>query len=136
MQTVNGLLQGLHADFLPPADNTYLDSLKIIKRSLNPVSHATDFMGLNKALRDRENMQNYFSVDQNPSMIPFIHALEKGDLEYVQVNKVTYHFLQVEGWAFTVQQFKRQDKNSGWLISKLVRADESIKENYHILLFK
>jgi hypothetical protein len=69
-------------------------------------------------------------------MIPFIQALEKGELEYVQVNKVTYHFLQVKGWAFTVQQFVRQDKNSGWLISKLTKADEGTKEHYPQKLFK
>jgi hypothetical protein len=130
------IISDVRAGFMPPGDHTNINSLKTIKHSLNPVSHATDFIRLYKALKDKENLQNYFAVEQNPTMLPFIQALERGELEYVQVSKVTYHFLQVKGWIFTVEQFIRPEKNSGWLISHLFKADDKVKQNYQLSIIK
>lgn len=131
------VIAGVKAPYLP---TSAADSFQILHRekpSLNPVSHATDFMGLHKALNDRKNVRNYFSLTPDDrSMRAFIRALESGDQTYEQVNSVVYHFLQVEGWAFKVQQFNRRTKNAGWLISHLSPMDDSAKAVYKANLIK
>lgn len=130
------IIAGVKANFLPQGMPAYAYTPTSVKRSLNPVSHATDFMGLYKAFKDKANLHNYFSAKQMDAIGPFIQALEKGELEFVQVNNITYHFLQVKGWTFTVQQVNRQTRNSGWLISRLLKTDDSVKDTYEFSILK
>jgi len=43
------------------------------------------------------------------------------------VNNVKFHFFQVPGWYFELVYFNRNDRNSGWLISNLLRVNEKEK---------
>ncbi len=105
----------------------YQDSTK----SLNPISHATDFMGLDKALSDQENLLNYFRRDfKNDLLTAFIYEVKNGSLKFKQVNNIIYHFLQIDGWILTIEQFARNSRNSGWLISSLVKVSEEEKRMY------
>ncbi len=103
------------------------DSLKL----LNPISHATDFVGLHRIMQDTPNLSNYVAHDSYcPTLKTLFNEIESGKLEFIQVNTVTYHFLQVDGWAFTVQNHHRNSKNSGWLISSLTRISNTHKSHY------
>jgi len=98
-----------------PTDNT---------TALNPMSHATDFMGIDKVSSDKVNIANYFQ-DQDkctPETQQFIHECFNGHLKILRANTVTYNFMQIKGWNIEIQQFNRPDKNSGWLISKLTKT--------------
>lgn len=104
--------------------------------SLNPVSHATDFMGLNRAFEDAENLKAYLTSSfQDDQLSKFAIELQNNRIAFQQVENISYHFFQVDGWIFTVENFKRPEKNSGWLISKLRQADAQEKEVYrqHLL---
>ncbi|SDL31569.1 hypothetical protein SAMN05421823_105179 [Catalinimonas alkaloidigena] len=119
------VIAGAQADFLTvPAS---VDSTT----SLTPFSHGTDFMNLTRALHDRQNIRNYLPQEfevNTLSVFTFLSAT--GQLEFKQVNRIVYHFLQVEGWIFTVDHFNRPSRNSGWLISSLQPADAAAKQRY------
>ena len=56
--------------------------------------------------------------------------IDQGRLKFVQVDSISYHLLQLPGWIVEVKCINRQDNNSGWLISRLMPADENEKINY------
>lgn len=119
------VITSVKADFLEP------EQQKNPKVSLNPVSHGTEFLGLSKALADRENVRNYLPDNfRSNALSVFVHEWQHNRIVFQQVTSITYHFLQVEGWIMTLDDFKRQSKNSGWLISNLIKVDVSGKSDY------
>lgn len=118
-------IRSVEAPFLELETDT--DRLK----ALNPISHATDFIGLSRALEDTDNLRNYLHrtyTDDHVSL--FMQAVKSGDLEFVQVNSISYHFLQIEGYVFVLNRYLRDSKNSGWLIDELMPADPVKKYTY------
>ena len=105
---------------------------------LNPISHTTNFIGLSRAFRDKEHIRDYLDMNfmSSPRSLAFLKALLDGSLHYGYVKGIRYHFLDVDGWVFTVSYFQREEANSGWLISGLTRADEDQKTAYRMLYFK
>lgn len=141
-QEANGgtkwMIASAYSKDIPVAD----DSMTFVHvydghKFINPISHATNFIGLSTALMDKSNIRDY--LDSNfyvyPASRDFLSALLKNKLECQFVNKITYHFLQVDGWIFTVNYFQRESVNSGWLINTLQRATEEEKEAYRKALF-
>lgn len=99
--------------------------------SLNPVSHATDFMGLKKVFEDSENLKAYLSSEfKDDQLSKLAIEMQHNRISFQQVESLSFHFLQVEGWVFTVENFQRQEKNAGWLISELFQADAKEKKAY------
>jgi hypothetical protein len=99
--------------------------------SLNPMSHAVGFLGIERALNDKKNVRNYLPRGfESNTLALFIQESRNNLLTVQQVNSITYHFLQVDGWIFTLDNFSRNTRNSGWLISKLIPADLNNKLNY------
>ncbi|MEZ4826611.1 MAG: hypothetical protein R3C61_10010 [Bacteroidia bacterium] len=119
------VIKGVKTDFL------YIPREEDESRTLNPVSHGTDFMGLGKALADVRNIRNYITTDFTPDQLTlFLSGIMDGTITFRQVNHICYHFLQVEGWAFQLKRFLRNSGNSGWLINELVRVPPSQKNKY------
>lgn len=118
---------GVLSKDLDPLKN--LDTTKFI----NPVSHGTDFMGIERIMKDKANLPAYFAENFRPGTIAvFIDEIKKGVLKFVDVNEVKYHIMQIPGWVFEVKQFHRDSKNSGWLISKIIMNNEGDREYYKI----
>lgn len=119
--------------YIPPAKKsiTFLSEDRGMK-FLNPMSHATNFMSLSTALYDKQHIWDYLDTGfvNYSSSKSFLQALLKNQLEYQYVKQITYHFLQVNGWIFTVDRFRRKSINSGWLISKLWEATDESKIVY------
>ena len=125
------VVHNVYADFLntPNGNNP--------RAFLNPVSHATDFMGLNRAFEDPENLKGYLSSSfEDDHLSKFAIEMQNNRISLKQVENISYHFFQVDGWVFTVENFRRQEKNSGWLISRLIPANEKEKEEYKQHLLK
>ena len=98
---------------------------------LHPMSHADNFVGLERAFDDRDNLANYFDPwNQGMDFLAFKHALWDGTLQYQFNRRVSYHFLQFDGWIFTLDYYARDDPNTGWLISSLSRATAEEKKRY------
>ena len=119
------VINGVSADFLGLNYNTDR------RQTLNPASHDTDFMTLITALQDTANFRNYLSAYARPSqLLLFFNELGEGHLVFKRVNEITYHFMQIDNWIFTVRDFNRDTSNSGWLISELIRVTDTQKLQY------
>lgn len=109
------------------------DSLKII----TPVSHGTGFIALNDVFKDGANIQNYIAKEYSIDKLTyFMTLMYYNKIKLKEVNKVKYHFLQIPGWAFTIEYFNRKELNSGWLISELTRMSNNEKEKYEKEILK
>ncbi len=125
------VVNNVYADFLNTPEGNNPNAF------LNPVSHATDFMGLNRAFEDPENLKAYLSsAFRDDQLSKFAMEMQNNNISFRQVEHLSYHFFQVEGWIFSVENFRRQEKNSGWLISRLIQADSAGKEEFKQLLLK
>jgi hypothetical protein len=103
---------------------------------ISPVSHTTNFIELHKAFEDKANLADYFDkffFDRTKSL-EFYNAVLNDHIKFLYVKDVKYHFLQVEGWIFCVEYFRRQSLNSGWLINSLKKATADDKEEFKRLL--
>lgn len=98
--------------------------------SLHPYSHATSFMNIDQVSKDKLNIENYFQAPANPfadEMLVFVNEIVKNRLIINNPVTLCYYFYQVKGWAFEVSQFDRESRNSGWLISKLIKIQPQKK---------
>jgi hypothetical protein len=60
----------------------------------------------------------------------YLGAVSTGDIVFQQITSVTYHFLSIENWLFTVKEYIRPGRNSGWLIQTLSKRTDAEKEDY------
>ena len=49
----------------------------------------------------------------------FYNAILNSDIDFLEVIKIKYHFLLADKWIFTVENFIREELNSGWLINHI-----------------
>ncbi|MDP4213181.1 MAG: hypothetical protein Q8918_12090 [Bacteroidota bacterium] len=108
------------------------------RKFLNPISHATDFIGLSKAMSDPKNINDYLdsSFYRKPYSLDFLNSLKHNELRFEYVLHITYYFFQVKDWVFTVNHYQRNSTNSGWLISRLMKASDDEKKIYKTRLYQ
>lgn len=111
------VIVGARADFLAIEKS---ESDRIIP----PSNHEVDFTGLISLFNENKNdVINYASEDYTPNQLDILfYVIENNDIKLLNTSLPTYHFLQVDGWIFTVDFFNRDATNSGWLISSLKKA--------------
>ena len=101
------------------------DSLEQTKHFLHPQSHELDFMNLQKALEDQEYVELYASTNYQPDYLTlFFYLMKTNQMKFKKIDKVKFHFFQVQNWYFELSYFNRDDMNSGWLISNLMYIKE------------
>ncbi len=109
---------------------THLNDTANIKYFIHPMSHELDFMNLNKVFREPENLDYYLEQNFEPDMLAlFVMEMKNENLKFVSVNNVKFHIFQVPNWYFEVSFFNRNNVNSGWLISNMLRVNESEKKS-------
>jgi hypothetical protein len=104
---------------IPPARNS--------TTSLHPASHGVGFMNIDQVSEDKLNIENYFVTPSGPrydDLLVFANEILRGRLSIRSVTSLKYCFFQVKGWQFEVSEFNRLSRNSGWLISKLIRIPQ------------
>jgi hypothetical protein len=106
------------------------DSLrKTGQKFLHPMSHELDFMNLVRTFEDKSSLEHYLAWKYRPDYLTlFVYEYKKGNLKFKSINKVKFHFFQVDGWYFEIADFNRKGFNTGWLISSLVKVDPEEKE--------
>jgi hypothetical protein len=92
--------------------------------SFIPTSHNVDFMNIDVISKDKKNIANYFVVPakQSAALKAFVSYCYDNTVEVKNVSQITYTINQIKGWTMEVQQFTRETKNCGWLISKLTKT--------------
>ena len=99
------------------------------KLFLHPMSHEIDFMNLDKVFRDEDKIDYYLEGDYTPDLLSvFVEEVKAGNLKFESVNSVKFHFFQVPNWYFEVVYLNRKDKNSGWLITNLLKVNAKEKK--------
>ena len=87
--------------------------------------------------KNREHFAGYRCRDiQIDELSAFLALVQAGDLTFDYCEGVRYHFLNVPGFIFTVENQMRTSTNSGWLISDVMEADYEEKENYMFNVLK
>jgi hypothetical protein len=127
------LLESAHSADLDLVNDSMPSSIILkSKKFINPLSHVTYFAGLAKALNDRKHIYDYLDSGflNSSSSRKFLNVLLKKKLIYQYVKKITFHFLQIDGWIFAVNEFNRESVNSGWLISSMKKALPLEKSSY------
>ena len=105
--------------------------------TISPVDHETHFMSLhdffqsNPLLIPSMRSQN-IEIDQ----MSFLFGLSVSKkIQYLYVEALRFHFLDVPNYIFMIEEFGRKGTNSGWLISYIEKADKEVKHNYYNNLF-
>jgi hypothetical protein len=106
------------------------DSLRHVgQKFLHPMSHELDFINLVRAFQDQQSLENYIAWKYKPDYLTlFIYEFKLGNLQFRSITRVKFHFFQVEGWYFEISEYNRKGNNSGWLISTLLKINQSDKE--------
>src|ERR1035437_98401 len=95
---------------------------------LHPMSHEIDFMNLRKAFDDPKDIDYYAPNDYTPDYLTlFFVEIKNKNLLYKTINNVKFHFLQIDGWYFEVNDFNRSGFNSGWLVSNMLKISDTEK---------
>jgi len=97
---------------------------------INPMAHATNFIGLSKALENKQNLKPYLkeSVMKDSASVSFLNSFLNTSMKFREIVSVKYDFRQIAGWEFLVEQKLRlKSINSGWLITALRRITDSQK---------
>lgn len=108
---------------------THLNDTVNLKYFIHPMSHELDFMNLHKAFQEPDNLDYYFEKGYTPDMTAlFVMEMKNGNMVFNSVSNVKFHVFQVPGWYFEISFQNRNDMNSGWLISNLLRISEKDKK--------
>lgn len=96
---------------------------------LHPMSHELDFMNLIKVFRDKENIAQYANKDYKPDYLTILlYEIKRGNMRFVTVQNVKFHFFQIPGWYFELSDHRRSGMNAGWLISAITPITEQERE--------
>jgi hypothetical protein len=73
-------------------------------------------------------MDYYLEKNYTPDQLAlFVTEVKNENLKFEAVKNVKFHFFQVPGWYFEVSYFNRNEANSGWLISNMIRINTKDK---------
>lgn len=102
-----------------------------------PTAHAVDFVVFRHVFNDTMNELNYFEpatlTTKNAQAL--VGNVKNKKLKFEYANAIRFYFFQVPGYSFAVQQFNRQEANSGWLINVLKRSNAAEKQReIHVLM--
>jgi len=98
--------------------------------AIPPTNESVNFLELKKVFNASLIEDYYFDGDllQTDKAKQFVGLIKSAQLKLQYVSGIKFHFYQIPGWVFTVEEFNRLMKNSGWLISNVRRADDSEKK--------
>ena len=111
---------------------TEMTQSKVKTNIISPTSNGTNFVSLKRVFEDKENLSDYFesAYVKRSHMLEFYNAVLNGDIDFLDVTRVKYHFLLADRWLFTVEDFIREELNSGWLINHLKEVSSVEMDDY------
>ena len=134
-QDTNGVeawrLQAVQAPWLADAGGPPLPAATGKRRGLNPASHGNGFISLHRAFASAERFGDNLSDSATAGARAFAGLVAGQRLKLERVTQVVFHFLQVEGYVFTVSDVTaREGEPSGFLIGNLSKAGAEAKRKY------
>jgi len=115
-----------NADISQPSQTTGQE----VKQSIPPTNYAVNFLELRKVLNAGMDETNCFEADllTTEKGKQVVKLIKEQRLKFQQANEMKFHFLQLPNWIFTVEEFNRNTKNSGWLINEIRKVSEDEKQ--------
>jgi len=109
-----------------------ISNVKPDRRFIQPAANETYFSELEREFGNKRRLADLFDPNffEGRYAMPFYQALLRGRIKFVAVKKLRYHYLQVHDWIFTVENFERPTRNSGWLIASIRPASPEEQSNY------
>jgi hypothetical protein len=100
--------------------------------SIQPAANDTYFAEFERDFADKRDLAGLFDHQffQRKYSGAFYQALLTDRIKFVAVREIKYHYLQVHDWIFTVENFDRSTRNSGWLITSIRPAGEAARAEY------
>jgi hypothetical protein len=116
--------------FFEPFARLFFKNPSAIDKFLHPMSHELDFMNLVKVFREESQVEYYAYDNFVPDYLSiFIYEMKMKHLQFNGVKKVNFHFFQVDGYYFKLEEFNRSGFNNGWLITQLDEVNEASKNS-------
>ena len=116
--------------YFEPFNALFFKDPKGVDKFLHPMSHELDFMNLYKVFQNNTMVEYYAYDNYLPDYLSiFIYEMKMGHLKFESVKKVKFHFFQVDGYYFQLEEFNRPSFNNGWLITRLEKINPEQKEN-------
>lgn len=102
------------------------------ERFIQPAANETYFAELQRDFADKRRLTGLFDKRffERRYSGGFYQALLSDRIRFVAVKKLRYHCLQVHDWIFTVENFERATRNSGWLITSIREASGEERSDY------
>jgi hypothetical protein len=102
------------------------------KRFIQPAANETYFAELERDFANKRRLADLFDPRffEGRYSAPFYEAVLRDRIKFVAVKKLRYHYLQVHDWVFTVENFERASRNSGWLITSIRPANPNEQSDY------
>lgn len=97
----------------------------------SPVSHGIDFTNIDQLFINYRYADSYLYPGKRTfELQKLVSLIIKKEIKFVQVMKIRYHLLQVEGFILMLEQFNRRHWNNGWLVSNILPASNADKLMY------
>lgn len=113
-------------------------STKSEKIMMMPDEHETNFLSLHRITNERDDLiSNYVhknhSVDKTSVFLSYVY---NGWLSIDYVSDLSFTFLQVAGYEFSIKEFERKGHNVGWLIYSFNKLSEEQKKDKITLIYE
>ena len=98
---------------------------------VSPTDNELNFMELDSFFKGYgDTLPSYRAIHSPYDQLSALMALiQTKRIEWKGVDSVSYCFLSVPGYIFTVKEYVRDSTNAGWLIDNFSKADASAKED-------
>jgi hypothetical protein len=119
---------GLAAPFLTASTDTSKappsgDTTQLVTRplTLSPNTHETSFLEFHRVIKQGHDLRLLLSDSLGQTGIgrAFIEAVRQRELRLIETERVSLFIPTKSGWIVRVDEFPRDNENSGWLISDL-----------------
>jgi len=99
---------------------------------ISPVDNELRFMSLqNISGDDNKDVINYSFADYETDQLTVLNTLiYTGQLKILNARNVVYYYFQVPGYVFKVEHFERDSDNVGWLISEIIKMEDTKKKYF------
>ena len=133
--TAQWVIAAVKPDFVLGQDSPPVVQLSQAQRKIRfiqPAANDNYFAELDRDFSDKRNLAALFDADYFGRRYsgPFYQALIKDRIKFTGVKKLRYHYLQVRDWVFTVENYERETRNSGWLISGIRALSKEERSDY------
>jgi len=125
-----------HQWILQGASDSFIEQFqqKLEQRSIVSNAHETNFLSLSNALHAGVALRSYTdSTFRFDALSAFIFAVDSKLVKFNECERVTVFLTGIKGWAIKLEDFTRENGNSGWLISDLIETKE---EPFNKLMFQ